>query len=313
MEVVFNKIVEIAEKIVDADNKKFEDSKLLLIDRFSENGIVEQKDFNDAAMLYAINSSKKQVKNMAKIMSKTLVAVETDNKTRDDFKENLNHIDNDWMETFFDKARLISDDKVQNLWASMLKSECFNRTNGIRKAMLDKLALLDRESAIAFSNLCKLSYTMRFKNADQNDEFVEYPVPFYIFGQEARVYFEEHHKGKNPMESIYPPIEDLEILNDIGLITFNMEAAYADVLYGIEKTCCEFLVDGKVVYEQVLYEDAKDYLLSLFTSQVAFSKLGLTLFKVLEKTIKRDDGIYTNMFGDILKTYFTFVNEEIIA
>ena len=66
-----------------------------------------------------------------------------------------NAIDDDWIIKFFDKCRLVTDDKMQNLWASMLSGEA-NRTGSYSSKALTTFADMDRNAVMLFNTFCSL-------------------------------------------------------------------------------------------------------------------------------------------------------------
>ncbi len=65
-------------------------------------------------------------------------------------------IQDDWLFTFMDKARLISDEEFQLIWGYILAKECME-PNSIPKSLLSTLEKMDKIDAETFSALCKFS------------------------------------------------------------------------------------------------------------------------------------------------------------
>lgn len=62
-------------------------------------------------------------------------------------------VDEDWFASFFDKARLVSDDQIQDVWARILAGEA-NRSGSFSKRVLSTVADMSREDAELFTKLC---------------------------------------------------------------------------------------------------------------------------------------------------------------
>ena len=62
-------------------------------------------------------------------------------------------IENDWIINFFNKNRLITDDEVQNLWASILAGEA-NRAGSYSPKALTTLADMNQKYLILFNAFC---------------------------------------------------------------------------------------------------------------------------------------------------------------
>ena len=86
-------------------------------------------------------------KNMEDITAKAV------NQLNDDADPNA--IDDDWIIKFFDKSRLITDDKVQDLWASILAGEA-NSAGSYSPKTLTTLADMNQRSLTLFNTFCSL-------------------------------------------------------------------------------------------------------------------------------------------------------------
>ena len=64
-----------------------------------------------------------------------------------------NDVEDDWIIKFFDKCRLITDDKMQDLWASILAGEA-NRAGSYSPKALTTLADMDQKGLILFNAFC---------------------------------------------------------------------------------------------------------------------------------------------------------------
>ena len=62
-------------------------------------------------------------------------------------------VDEDWFASFFDKARLVSDDQLQDVWAHILAGEA-NQSGSFSKRTLSTVADMSREDAVLFTALC---------------------------------------------------------------------------------------------------------------------------------------------------------------
>lgn len=62
-------------------------------------------------------------------------------------------VDKDWISHFFDRCRLVSDEQMQELWASILANET-NTPHSFSKKTIDTVAALEKSDAEMFSNLC---------------------------------------------------------------------------------------------------------------------------------------------------------------
>lgn len=65
-------------------------------------------------------------------------------------------VENDWIADFFDKCRLISDDEMQEIWASVFAGEA-NAPGSYSKRTVSLLAALDKSDAVHLATLCRFS------------------------------------------------------------------------------------------------------------------------------------------------------------
>src|SRR5256885_6255798 len=111
-------------------------------------------------------------------------------------------IEKDWLVNFFDKAKMISDTEIQDLWSKILSGEA-NIPGSFSKRTINLMGSLDKKDALLFTKLC--NFTVNF---DQ----VLVPI---IFETEDEIY-----KGNGISFS------DLKHLDSINLISFEPLAGY---------------------------------------------------------------------------------------
>jgi hypothetical protein len=116
-------------------------------------------------------------------------------------------IEDDWIVNFFDKAKLISDDDMQNLWAKILAGEA-NMPGSYSKRTLFLLSTLDKDDAVLFSKLCNFIWE------------IGNPEPL-IFDSDDEIYKKQ---GVN--------FSTLKHLDSIGLISFESLAGYQRAGFG---------------------------------------------------------------------------------
>lgn len=67
-------------------------------------------------------------------------------------------LEDDWVSHFFDKARLVSAEDFQAIWARLLAEEC-NNPGSVPKSLLFILEKMDRKEAEEFMSLCSITIT----------------------------------------------------------------------------------------------------------------------------------------------------------
>jgi hypothetical protein len=68
-------------------------------------------------------------------------------------------IEDDWLTAFFNKARFISDDEMQALWAGVLAGEA-NQPGIYSKRTIDALSVLEKRDADQFQTLCRFNFQL---------------------------------------------------------------------------------------------------------------------------------------------------------
>ena len=117
-----------------------------------------------------------QGQQQASIENTTIKAIPQLNEDADP-----NAIEDDWIVKFFDKCRLVTDDKVQDLWASILAGEA-NRAGSYSPKTLTTLADMNQKSLTLFNTFCSLCIV----NLDNPHLFLKSPAIFFKI-RDARV------------------------------------------------------------------------------------------------------------------------------
>ena len=142
-----------------------------------------------------------------------------------------NAIEDDWIIKFFDKSRLVTDDKVQDLWASILAGEA-NRAGSYSPKTLTTLADMNQKGLTLFNTFCSLCVVY----LEDPNAFLKAPSNFKI--RDARVPIikggitdvatlkggsdRDLDKSAQKSQSIYRKygfdIDEFELLSEYGLI-----------------------------------------------------------------------------------------------
>lgn len=154
---------------------------------------LEIEDLQKRALTRFINEETIKQQNIESIIEKSIPEI-SDNA-------NPNGIDNDWLLNYFDNAKFISNELIQNLWAKLLAGEA-NKPGSISKKTLKVLSELDTEDAISFNKLC--SFVFYVNNEPQ----------VFIFNSEDEFY------------NNYISFDVLNNLNTLGLISMNSFLGY---------------------------------------------------------------------------------------
>lgn len=110
---------------------------------------LEIEDLQKRALIRFINEETIKQQNIESILEKSFLQI---SENADPQK-----IDNDWLLNYFDKAKFISNDQIQDLWARLLAGEA-NKPGSISKKTLKILSELDTDDAVAFTKLCSFVF-----------------------------------------------------------------------------------------------------------------------------------------------------------
>ena len=152
-------------------------------------------------------------------------------------------IENDWIIKFFDKNRLVTDDEVQNLWASILAGEANSKGSYSPKA-LTTLADMNQKDLILFNAFCSLCIVyledpiaFQFRKSSSNFKIRDARVPI-ITGSNTFSGNFQHGSGQFAQKSgaIYQRygfgISEFLLLLEHGLIQdVNTHTEYSSFMY----------------------------------------------------------------------------------
>lgn len=183
-----------------------------------------------------IEESKKQT-NMEEITRKALPELSEQSRPKE--------VDDDWITHFFDKCRLISDEKMQLLWAKVLAGEA-NSPGKFSKRTVSLLSSIDKSDAELFASLCSFSWHVL------NMVPLIYDVQHSVYSERGVKYISLKH------------------LDDIGLISFNGITSYQ--LLNLPQRLPVFYCDRPILIE---FKKSENNIFDM--GHVSFSKCGLEL------------------------------------
>lgn len=155
----------------DSTYKIKKDSLRKVYDEIANNENIDS--FSKAAIISNLNQDLKYYKNQRNIISKAI------NNINDD--TNVDLVDDDWLNFFFDKAKNVSSEEMQNIWAKILSEE-FNRPRSIPKSLIQTIYIMDYETANVFNQICKFVLEI-----DSDDKYVPF-IDFQKFKNELKEY-----------------------------------------------------------------------------------------------------------------------------
>jgi Protein of unknown function (DUF2806) len=105
----------------------------------------EAKSVQERAATRLLNEEEKYQRNMENISLGAIPNIKDDARP--------NELDEDWLSSFYNRCRHISDSEMQNLWSQVLSGEV-NQPGSFSLRTVNLLATLSKADAIAFRNLC---------------------------------------------------------------------------------------------------------------------------------------------------------------
>lgn len=102
-------------------------------------------EIEQRALIRMVHEEGKKQENIESITAKAIPNLSKEAKSED--------IDNDWLVHFFERGRLISDQKMQSLWANVLAGEA-NKPGAFSKKTIELIAVLDKSDAELFTKFC---------------------------------------------------------------------------------------------------------------------------------------------------------------
>lgn len=159
-------------------------------------------------------------------------------------------IEDDWIINFFDKSRLVTDDKVQDLWASILAGEA-NRAGSYSPKTLATIADMDQKVANLFDTFCSLCIvnledTTALRQSSSNNKMRDARVPIITgimtfsgnfqqgsgeFAQKAEAIYEKYGFGIDEFQLLV----ELGLIQDVNTHTEYLTFFYNDSFWGIMK------------------------------------------------------------------------------
>lgn len=128
---------------------------------------IELTDKHQRALIRWIAEQEQQQESIESIIAKAFPKLNED--------ADPSAIEDDWIIKFFDKCRLITDDKMQDIWISILAGEA-NSTGSYSPKALTTLADMNQNSLSIFNAFCSLCLV----NLENPEDFLQSPSNFNI-------------------------------------------------------------------------------------------------------------------------------------
>lgn len=119
------------------------------VDEIKAVGGIKIEATRRRAIERVIAEETKKQENLEAIYGKTFALLEPSTSP-----ETIRSIDDDWLVAHSEKARLASDDEMQNLWAKILAKQA-NKPGSFNKRCLNVVSVLEKYDAEYFTSLCR--------------------------------------------------------------------------------------------------------------------------------------------------------------
>lgn len=288
-------LAELSNKLIDASffdltqNKKdiYEFLKKVIL----EDGEISQENLQKAALILNINKIERQLKRSCKVYIEAEKIICKVGKER-----MISKPSEEWLEYFEDLCTKATNDNIQKMWARILVKEHLD-IGSVTKAMMNSLAMLDGESAIAFEKICALTFLLECEDGEC------YYIPLILY-DDILMSMAEYNRDneafieiKEMLESYskyLPSQKEIEYLSELGLLRLSAVHDESEI-YSHEQIELYFQVNKKVYVTESIYNQYNGYYY-IPTGQGFFTQAGLALYHALEKNH------YRYLF-DILKIY----------
>lgn len=157
---------------------------------------LEIGDLQRRALQRFVAEEARKQDNIEAIASQALPGVEEDARPDD--------VDDDWITNFFEKARLISDEEMQQLWAKILAGEA-NSPSRFSKRTVNYMASLDKDDAELFQKLLGFGWAI---------------------GEVSLLVYDVHHEIYTAQGINFTTLTHLD---EIGLVSFDNLAGFTRI------------------------------------------------------------------------------------
>lgn len=110
---------------------------------------IQISEMEQRALIRMVHEEGQKQENIESITAKAIPLLEEHAKPE--------AVERDWLAQFFDRCRLVSDDEVQSLWASILAGQA-NRPGSFSKKTLDLVSTLEKADAQLFTRFCTFAW-----------------------------------------------------------------------------------------------------------------------------------------------------------
>ncbi len=188
-------------------------------------------------------------------------------------------IDESWLDFYFDKVRIVSDEEVQAVWSRILAEEA-NKPGYIRPSLLHSLSIMSKEQATFFSNIAR--FCMREYKKDKVH-------PLIFFSSNIDSYAKSNIDNKKLKELERLGLIDCEFTEEFVFLQKKIfvHGNHKITVYGDPNN------DNKIKAGNVIFTDDGNTLYSIVSSDLVKYRKDIFEF-TLEKLKRRNCKILVN-------------------
>ncbi len=193
----------------------------------------------------------------------------------------VNKVEDDWMDYFLDITSVISDEAIQEIFASLLVAESVKK-GSVKKILLNRMALLDSASANDFYNLCQLSYTLTIGGEER-------VIPLVFHDTEMEKMREASNLSEKVLDEYFdfcPSEAGLDMLSELGFITCPPQSNIYSI-YFAEESDAIFSVDDQELTIKGIYNSEEGYY-QVSTGYAFFTQVGLSVCRAMKASPYKD-------------------------
>lgn len=240
-----------------------------------EKGEISDADAEKAYMLMTLGEIKRRIRN------KVGVRIYADKIIENFSYHNIHRPSDDWLVYFEELSSRVSNPHMQEIWAKLLVKEHIEN-GSVPYAMLNILALMDRNSALAFQKICALTYIL------DDDDMGRHYIPLVLYDDMLHNIIEHNlqhdtyiqiYKIMTEYEQYLPAQQDLQFLEELGLLKLSTLHDESEI-FSHKHRKVRYQVGDKCIETESLHSDDYEYEFVL-VGQAFYTQIGEKLYHAL--------------------------------
>ncbi|MBE6741422.1 MAG: DUF2806 domain-containing protein [Ruminococcaceae bacterium] len=235
-------------------NTPKEEARLFFLELVKDNNQLTDKE--KIALIYNSRKAIREFGNCKSIYENAINIFRNNNQNITCEEIDGNTIDVDWLELFFDKAKLVNNKDLQIIWSNILANK-MEKPDSINPSLIHTLSIISTEQANFFCNISRFCFEERKSD-------IVHPLIFI-------------KTNKKAYENSGITDQKLRELHRLGLIEYNPEKEF---VFENKKT----IVKGN--FQIDIYGDENDRNI-IKAGNVFFTQDGLDLYSIVGSDVKK--------------------------